>query len=178
MRSCIEFLGVVGNQDDLPRLQRLATGADAELAQSAIAALGTLGLVAALPTLLYLLDEPQRAESAASAIERISGEQVPRGAAPAPPENLSEEELDLWEAEAPIDVGATREWWSSRAPRFDPRKRYQVGVNVTDNALGPAFDQLPQRLRRAVYLRERAFTKDAPDWELDTWPRRQRNPSA
>jgi hypothetical protein len=178
MRSCIEFLGVVGNQDDLPRLQRLATGADAELAPSAIAALGTLGLVAALPTLLYLLDEPKLAEAAASAIERITGEQVPRGAAPVPPENLSEEELDLWEAEAPIDVGATREWWSSRAPHFDPSKRYQVGVNVTDDALGVAFDQLPQRLRRAVYLRERAFAKDAPDWELDTWPRRQRNPSA
>jgi len=177
MRPCVWFLGVVGNQDDLSRLQRLATGGDVMLARSAIAALGALGLVAGLPTLLYLLDEPQLAEPAASAIERISGDQVPRGAAPPPPENLSEEELELWEAEAPIDVGAAREWWSSLAPRFDPKKRYQVGTNVTDDALGAAFDQLPQHLRRDVYLRERALTKDAPDWELDTWPRRQRNPS-
>lgn len=176
MRPCIQFLGVVGNHDDLPRLQKLATGGDAPRARSAIAALGTLGLVAALPTLLYLLDEPQLAESAALAIERITGDQVPRGAVPPPPENLSEEELDLWEPEAPIDVGATREWWSSRAPRFDAKKRYQAGVNVTDDALGSAFDQLPQSLRRAVYLRERAFAKNAQDWELDTWPRRQRNP--
>ena len=176
MRPCIWFLGVVGNEDDLSRLQRLATGGDAELAQSAIAALATLGLVAAMPTLLYLLDEPQLAESAASAIERISGEQVPRGAAPTPPETLSEEELDLWEAEAPIDVGATREWWASRAPSFDPKKRYQAGLNVTDDPLGSAFDLLPQRFRRDVYLRERALAKNVPDWELDTWPRRQRQP--
>jgi HEAT repeat protein len=178
MRHCIEFLGVVGTHDDLPRLQRLATGGDSTLARSAIVALGKLGLVAALPTLLYLLDESQLAKSAATAIERISGEHVPRGAAPPPPENLSEEELDVWEPEAPIDVGAAREWWSSRAPHFDPKKRYQAGVNVTDDALGSAFDQLPQRLRRDVYLRERALAKNAPDWELDTWPRRQRNPSA
>ena len=176
MRPCIEFLGVVGSHDDLPRLQRLATGSDAELARSAVAALGKLGLVAALPTLLYLLDEPPLAEPAAWAIERIVGDRVPRGAAPRPPEHLSEEELDLWEPEAPIDVGAAREWWSSRAPRFDPKKRYQAGVNVTDDPLGSAFTQLPQRLRRNAYLRERALEKNAPDWELDTWPRRQRNP--
>ena len=102
---------------------------------------------------------------------------MPRGAPPPPPDDLSEEERDLWEPEAPIDVGAAREWWSSRAPHFDPKKRYQAGVNVADGALGSALDQLPQRLRRDVYLRERALAKNAPDWELDTWPRRQRNPS-
>jgi len=177
MWPCIQFLGVVGDHDDVPRLQGLATGGDAKLARSAIVALGRVGFVAALPTLLYLLDEPQRAQSAASAIERISGDLVPRGTAPPPPEGLSEEELDVWESVAPIDVGAAREWWSSRAPSFDPKKRYQAGLNVTDDALGSAFDELPQRLRRDVYLRERALAKNAPDWELDTWPRRQRNPA-
>jgi hypothetical protein len=177
MWPCIAFLGVVGNHDDLPRLQRLATGGDVKLARPAITALGRLGLVAALPTLLYLLDEPQLAESAASAIERISGDEVPRGAPPPPPENLTEEELDVWEAVAPIDVARAREWWASRAPSFEPKKRYQAGVNVTDDPLGAAFDQLPQRLRRDVYLRECALGKNVPDWELDTWPRRQRQPT-
>src|SRR5262245_24968019 len=173
---CIAFLGVVGNHEDLPRLQRLATSGDVKLARPAVTALGRLGLVAALPTLLYLLDEPQLADSAASAIEPISGDEVPRGAAPPPPEALSDEELDVWASAAPIAVERAREWWASRAPSFDPKKRYQAGWNVTDDPLGSVFDQLPQRLRRDVYLRERVLAKNTPDWELDTWPRRQRQP--
>lgn len=95
MRACIEFLGVVGNDDDLPRLRRLATGADSALARSATAALGKLESIAA----------------------------------------------------------------------------------ITDDSLGAAFEPLPHRLRRAVYLRRRALVPGTPDWELDTWPSRQRDPA-
>jgi hypothetical protein len=157
--ECVDFLGVVGGAEDLASLRRSATAGEAELARSAIAGLGKLGSTAAMPTLLDLLDDEQLAKPAASAIGRLTGERVRRDASNA------------------IDVAATREWWSSHAASFDPAKRYQAGLNVTDEPLGAVFDELPHRLRRDVYLRERALSPHAPDWELETWPWRQRRPS-
>ena len=151
--EAIEFLGVVGSYEDLPRLQRAATAP--ATARSGVIALGRLGLVAAMPTLLYLLDEPELVECAASAITRITGEELPRGAVAQAPSGMSEDELDLWEPIAPVDATRAREWWATLAPRFDPEKRYQAGVCVSDDPLGPAFDQLPLAIRRDLYLRQR-----------------------
>jgi hypothetical protein len=157
--ECLEFLGVVGDANDLARLEQAATGGDAELARAAIAGLGKLGLIAAVRPLLDLLDDAERARPAASAIARITGERVRRDASDA------------------IDAAATREWWSSHATNLDSAKRYQAGCDVTEDPLGAVFDELPHRLRRDVYLRERALAPNAPDWELETWPWRQRTPA-
>jgi hypothetical protein len=157
--ECLAFLGVVGDANDLARLEQAATGGDRELARAAIAGLGKLGLIAAMRTLLDLLDDAELAKPAASAIARITGERVQRDAS------------DV------IDAAATRAWWSSYAPNFDASRRHQAGLDVSDDPLGAVFDRLPHRLRRDVYLRERALSPNAPDWELETWPWRQRTPS-
>jgi len=166
--EAIEFLGVVGSHDDLPRLQRAAS--TPATARSGVIALGRLGLVGAMPTLLYLLDEGDLVEAAAAAITRITGDELPRGAVPQPPPGMTEDELDLWEPVAPVDAPHAREWWATRAPHFDSRKRYQLGVCVSDDPLGPTFDQLPSGIRCDVYLRQRALVAGTPDRELETWP--------
>ena len=72
-----------------------------------------------------------------------------------------------------------RDWWKANAARFDPAKRYQTGLNVSDDPLGPVFDQLPLGSRYDVFLRERALTPGTPDWELEMrWTWKQRNPAA
>src|SRR5262249_46663787 len=157
----IEFLGVVGSRDDLTRLQGIATGSghgatELPMANAGVVALGRLGFVGAIPTLLYLLDESDLSEAAASAIARIVGEDVPRGVLPAPPPGMSDDDLDAWEPVAPIDTPRAREWWAAHAPRFDPKKRYQSGLCVSDDPLGPVFDQLPPAVRNDLYLRQRA----------------------
>jgi hypothetical protein len=53
-----------------------------------------------------------------------------------------------------------------------------MGISVSDDALGPHFDELPDRSRRDVYFRQRClFNNQTPDWELETWPQYQRNPA-
>lgn len=48
---------------------------------------------------------------------------------------------------------------------------------VAEAPLGPVFDSLPLAIRYDIYLRERALTTGTPDWELETWTWRQRNPA-
>ena len=170
----IEFLGVVGTAEDVPRLQRAAATPDT--ATAALRALGRLGVPAAMPSLLYFLDVPAVAEDAAAAITRLTGLVLPRGAPVSPPADMGEDERDLWEAVAPVEVAGARSWWAEVAERFDPARRWQAGVCVSDDPLGPAFDQIPLAAREDVYLRERARDRRVPDWELDTWSWRQRDP--
>lgn len=75
-----------------------------------------------------------------------------------------------------VDVPRARDWWKANATRFDPAKRYQAGLCVSDAPLGPVFDQLPLTIRYDVYLCERALTPGTPDWELETWMWKQKNP--
>ena len=116
-------------------------------------------------------------ERAASAFWRITGQELPRGTAPEPRPGLSEDELDLWDPQPPVDVPRTHDWWKSNAARFNPAKRYQAGLDVSDAPLGPVFDQLPLAIRYDVHLRERALTPGTPDWELETWTWKQKNPN-
>ena len=174
--EAVEFLGVVGSIDDLARLRRVV--ANPGLAKAVVGGLGRLGLPAGVPVLLDCLNSPDLVEPAAAAIQRITGLEVPRGALPEPPPELTEDELDFWEPVAPVDVSATREWWQANASRFDPEKRWQFGLCVSDDPLGAVFDQLPLCVRYDVYLRERALTPGTPDWELETWSWKQKNPSA
>ena len=172
--EAIEFLGVVGSYADLERLQRVATASQSAttplpMANAGVVALGRLGFVGAMPTLLYLLEEPELGETAASAIARIVGDDVPRGAPPAPPPGMSDDDLDEFEPVAPIDAPRARDWWAARAVGFDRKKRYQAGMCVSDDPLGPVFDQLPPAVRNDLYLRQRALVPETPDWELETW---------
>jgi len=59
-----------------------------------------------------------------------------------------------------------------------PARRYQAGLDVTDDPLGPVFEQLPLTVGYDIYLRERALTPGTPDWELETWAWRQKDPRA
>jgi len=174
--EAVEFLGVVGSAEDLARLERSA--GSPSTAAAALAGLGRLGLPAAVPALLEFLDNPELADCAAAAIERIVGQAVPRGPEPEPPPDLGEEELDLWEPHPPVDTQRARGWWKENASRFDPARRYQAGLDVTDDPLGPVFEQLPLTVGYDIYLRERALTPGTPDWELETWAWRQKDPRA
>lgn len=174
--EAISFLGVVGSREDLQLLQSAVN--TPAVAESALAGLGRLGFSGSIPFLLEAMESPALAELAAGAFWRITGQKVERGPAPEPPPGLTEDELDFWEPQPPIDQVRTREWWIANALRFDSAKRYQVGFNVTDDPLGPVFDQLPLGIRYDVFLRERALTSGTPDWELETWTWKQRNPAS
>jgi hypothetical protein len=172
----ISFLGVIGSHDDLPLLLRATSNPAAAIA--AVGGLGRLGLAASVPSLLDFLEIPELTEYAAAAMKRITGQTLPRGAPPKPPANLSEEELDLWEPTPPVDMPRARDWWKANASQFDANKRWQAGLCVSDDPLGPVFDQLPLGIRYDVYLRQRALVPDAPDWELETWTWKQRQPGS
>lgn len=174
--EAISFLGVVGAAEDIPRLQRVLR--DDGVAVAGIQALGRLGLPAGVPILLASLGSETLAEPAAKAIWRITGQKVPRGKPPDPPAGMSEDDLDFWEPVAPVDADATDLWWRSQQAGFDPNKRYQAGLCVSDDPLGAVFDELPMAIRYDVYLRERTLTPGTPDWELETWCWQQRDPGS
>ena len=111
----------------------------------------------------------------AAAFWRITGQEVPRGPAPEPPPGLTEDELDLWEPQPPVDLPRARDWWKGNAARFAPAKRCQAGLCVSDAPLGPVFDPLPLAIRYDIHLRKRALIAGTPDWELETWPWKQKN---
>ena len=117
------------------------------------------------------------ADCAFAASERITDQEVPRGSASESPPGLTKDELDLWEPQPSVDLPRARDWWKSNAVRFDPAKRYQTGLNVSDAPLGPVFDQFSLAIRYDIYLHERALTPGTPDWELETWTWKQKNPS-
>lgn len=173
--EAFEFLGVVGSFEDI-ELLRAAAG-NPVTAEAALGGLGRLGLVKCVPLLLEAMSSPDLSEAAAQAFWRITGIEVPRSPDAGPPDDLTEDELDFWEPHAPVNVTGAKEWWEIHFSSFDPDKRYQVGMAVTDDPLGEVFDQLPLGIRYDVYLRERALTPGTPDWELETWTWRQKSPT-
>ena len=74
-------------------------------------------------------------------------------------------------------AACARDGWKANAARFAPAQRYPAGLNVSDDPLGPVFDPLPLAIRYDVYLRERALTSGTPDWELETWTWKQKQPA-
>jgi hypothetical protein len=89
---------------------------------------------------------------------------------------MGEEEPDVWEPEPPLDAPRARDWWRANAARLDPAKRYEADLTVTDAPLGPVFDPLLLAIRCDVYRGERALNPGTPDWELETWTWKQKNP--
>lgn len=131
----------------------------------------------AAPFLLKSRSHPEAAVRAAAS-ERRTGDPVLGGPASGLLHGRIENELDLWEPQAPVGAARARDWWKTKAARFGRSKRYQAGLNVSDDPLGPVFDQLPLAIRYNVYLRERALTSATPDWELEMWTWKQKNPVA
>ncbi len=173
--DAIRFLGVVGSVEDLPLLKKLAQVE--ETAQPAVQALGILGASEAIPELIRMLSDPRTAHVAADALERITGRGVARSDPPPPPDHLTEDELDFWFHPGDPIPEVAHEWWRQNHYYFERNKRYQAGRCVSDDPLGSGFDELPDTIRRDVYLRERALhPQTTPDWELDTWPCHHRNP--
>jgi uncharacterized protein (TIGR02270 family) len=174
--DAIRFLGVVGSVEDLPLLKKLAQSE--QTAQPAVQALGILGASESIPELINMLSHTRTAHVAANSLERITGRGVARTDPPAPPEHLTEEELDFWSNPGDPIPEVAHEWWRQNHYYFERSKRYQAGKCVSGNPLGDGFDELPDRIQKDVYLRERALNPQmTPDWELDTWPCYQHNPS-
>ncbi len=174
--AAVRFLGVIAQLQDHLLLRQLAL--HEATAPAAIEAMGACGASELIPDILNALNSPRTADAAANALERISGRSVPRSDPPPPPEHLTEDELDFWfHPGAPVPEVA-HEWWKLNRYYFEGGKRYQAGRCVSDSPLGEGFDDLPDPIRRDIYLRERALNfANTPDWELETWPKYQRNPS-
>lgn len=174
--DAIRFLGVIGSSEDFNLLRRLSR--DEAAATAAVEAMGILGATELIPDIIAALANPVTSQAAAGALERISGRGVPRNDPPPPPDHLTEEELDFWFHPGDPIPEAAKTWWKQNHYYFEAGKRYQAGRCVSDNPLGPVFEDLPDEIRADVYLRERAIFPDTtPDWELETWPRYQRNPA-
>ena len=172
--DAIRFLGVIADPHDFSLLRKLATHEGTAVA--ALEAMGNCGATELIPNILAALNIPLTADAAARSLERISGRMVPRSDPPPPPDHLTEDELDFWSHPGDPIPEAAHQWWKQNHYYFEAGKRYQAGRCVSDEPLGPVFDELPDEIRYDVYLRERALRfNQTPDWELETWPRHQRN---
>lgn len=171
--EAIEFLGVVGDKEDLRRLLTAAEKAEKAgemvAAKAAVRGLGRLGYPGAVPFLLGLLEHEGLGGTAAAAAERILGKKLPRGPLPKPPAGASADEVDVWEAEAPVGAKGAAEMWKGVGGRFEEGKRYQAGVCVSEDPLGGAFGELMLASREGVYLRERAGGRRVGDLESEGW---------
>jgi uncharacterized protein (TIGR02270 family) len=162
------FLGVFGNPDDLHLLETAAR--DEECASEAIAALGSLGRVAAIPLLIELMgNDGAHAPDAADAFTRITGLEVDRlTAAPSAEDPGDSTDEDATEIEGPArpDAAGAEASWSAHAEHFDPSGRWQCGIEVSEPL--PVLDRLQLAARRDVYLCACATGGDAvPDIELE-----------
>ena len=172
--EAVAFLGVVGRATDAAVLQEAATVP--ELAQPSIVGLGRLGNPVSVPFLLGTLDRPELAEAAAVSIRYITGIDLPRILSIETLHCLSDDELERCEASAPLDISRAHDLWKANSSRFDRSKRWQWGQCVSEDPLGPVFEQLPLAIRYEVYLRQRALVPGTPDWELETWPWKEKHP--
>lgn len=142
--EALEFLGVVGGDGDLAFLAGAAR--HPQLAASGIAALGRLGRVGAIPTLLERIEDSDLALPASRAFTRITG----HGTAGA------------------IGSLAARDWWEEAKSRFSADGRWQAGRHVSKAPLGEGFDDLPLAVRIDLLLGARAADPSrTPDWELE-----------
>lgn len=95
-------------------------------------ALGTLGDVRSIETLLGELRDPVAAESAASALGRITGAEVkPRKAAPLPTARKSPGST----ASGLPDIHPWQKWWRQNRPNFDLGRRYRMGKPMCPEVL-------------------------------------------
>jgi len=171
--EALAFLGVVGGAADLSLLER---GLQVEGFQAAaLAGLGALGTVEALPPIVQAMSDPALQLGAGAAFRRITGaEGIEAEERQTPPEGLSEDERELFTAEYPPDPVRATAWLQGHREQFAAGGRFQCGHPVPDQGLGDTFPLLSLEARRDVYLGARARdSKRTPDLELEARARVQ-----
>lgn len=145
--EAIEFLGALGDPSDLQILRGLLARPASRSA--ALAALGASGQVAAVPQILEAIKDPAVAVPAGKAFLRISGALGTESAEPLPPPaHLSQEEREFHEPQITVDPEKARAWWERDKGRFEPAGRWQCGLEIGREPLGPRLDLLPLAYRR------------------------------
>jgi uncharacterized protein (TIGR02270 family) len=168
--EAVAFLGVVGELDDVAGL-RVALG-DSALAPFALAGMGSLGNVAAIPLILEMMAQPASAEAAAAAFVRITGADKIRAgvSAAAVGEGVHAEQEGAEDGPSP-DPARASAVWNEIAPKFAPSQRWQDGIDISTTPFAIAQDTLSLASRRDMYLRMRAKDPKAPDLELEAFRR-------
>lgn len=164
--EALTFLGLLGNAEDLLVLQNSLTRP--ALASAALAGMGKLGSIAAIPTLLEAMGEERLALDAGKAFIRITAATDIEASKPiAPPEGLTEDAIDAWDTTFPPDPAKARSWWAKEKGRFTSEGRWQSGRDVSKTLLGEHFNALPLESRLDLYLGARARDPErTPDLEL------------
>lgn len=168
--EALHLLGVLGDPAD----EALLRGALArpELARTAVAALGALGRVTAVPLLLELSRDKALGVLAAFAYQRLTGARDVFGSKPWPPPPVAEGEDEVEDLPpAPEQIAAD---WRRREPKLAKDRSWQFGQELGPSGLPAGFDTLPLHARRDVYLRYRARRVTVPDLELEALALRQR----
>ncbi len=165
--EALTFLGVVGGAKDLLILQNATTRPG--LADAALAGIGKLGVIAAIPTLLDAMTDDKLTHATGRAFVRITGATNIEANEPIPPpSNLTEDEIDLWDTALPPDPTKARAWWEKEKARFTIEGRWQSGREVSKTPLGEHFNLLPLETRFDLYLGVRARDPQrTPDRELE-----------
>jgi hypothetical protein len=139
------------------------------LANAAMAGIGKLGAISAIPALLDAMSDDKLTHAAGRVFARITGATNIGAADPIPPpEGLTEDEIDLWDTSLPPDPAKARAWWEKEKGRFTIEGRWQAGRDVSKTPLGEHFNSLPLETRLDLYLGVRARDPQrTPDRELE-----------
>jgi uncharacterized protein (TIGR02270 family) len=169
-REAIFLLGVLGDPADLPLLQGLADRPDS--APTAVAALGAMGRVEAVPFLIELMADSDLGITATAAYKRITGAHDIEGEKPFPPPEVPEGEDE--EEALPPDPEKARADWERRRNELIPGVSWQAGVPVPEGSFPVADLRLSLETRRDLLLRLRARGgTGVPDVELEDLAVRQ-----
>ena len=162
---------MVGEERDLAVLQAAVRRAD--LAEAAIAGVGAMGRVAAIPWLIELMADEPLGIFATAAYRRITGAEHVEGARPFPPPPVAEGEDE--EEALPPDPAKAAADWKKRSKTMTDDRAWQSGVAVDDAGLSPDFDRLTLESRRDVLARLcNGKPASALDVELEALAVRQR----
>ena len=168
--EALRLLGVLGDPADEAVLRSAL--ARPELARTAVAALGALGRVTAVPLLLELSRDKALGVLAAFAYQRLTGARDVFGSKPWPPPPVAEGEDEVEDLPpAPEQIAAD---WRQREPKLAKDRSWQFGQELGPTSLPAGFDSLPLHARRDVYLRYRARRITVPALELEALALHQR----
>ncbi len=172
--EAVYFLGLLGGPADLPLLQELTLRPDT--AKAAVAALGAMGRVEAVPFLLGLMAHEALGIAATASYKRITGAQDVEGVRPFPPPQVPEGEDE--EEALPPDPEKARADWRRREGHMSPEVAWQAGVPLPEDYFPGTDSRFSLETRRDLYLRLRARMGSAvPDQELEALAWRQRSGS-
>jgi uncharacterized protein (TIGR02270 family) len=164
--AAVRALGILGRTANLAILQRAAGSGEKGLARAAILALGNLGAAAAVPPLLDMLKDDEKAGLAAVALRRILGPDAPWE--PAPAAKAGGEEAGEAEEEAPWDpdedlprwsADKLTTWWRDNQKRFEATGRFREGQPFTP---GPPRATTPLALRHDEALEDAIASPGRP----------------